>query len=130
MNLIERLLVRVSGLETLADEIAKVYSNMVFCVFCPEFLQFCMDHYVDPDTKRIGISVRRLADLAGVSAKAISNWLKRKEDGSFIHPDRDAKLKLGKTFGLIFVDDWTETVTNDLVMQIVKAQHPYAVSVR
>lgn len=122
MNLIERLIEMRSNLDCFQEATKEVYSQMVFVVFTPEFLKFCMDHYVDPDTKRIGISVRRLADLTGVSTKSVSNWLAGDK-----RPDEDGRLKLGRCFGFIFVHDWTNTLNNDLVMQIIKAQHPYAV---
>lgn len=119
--------VKKKKLKEFSGRLAKEYSEVVFAVFEPEFIKECMRHWADPDTLKIGLSVRRFAQLTGISTRTLQNYITRDEYGCFRYPDNESLLKIGKFLGVIFVSDWSGTVSNDTVLQVIKAQHPFKV---
>lgn len=80
-----------------------------------DFLKELIAATADPDTGKVPISQEKLAKLAGVSQKTISNLLDPSRD-----PAWSSVQKVGEALGLHFVADFNNSINNQVVLEAVK----------
>lgn len=99
--------------------------TLIYARFTPEFLTECLKYWVDPDTRRVGLSDDRFAQLCQLSRRTVYNYINPDKDGKYRYPDNEALMKMGRFLGVHFVADWSGQVNNDNVLQLIKAQHAF-----
>lgn len=97
--------------------------DLIYARFEPAFLLECLEYLVDPETKEVGLSLGKFADLCGLSPRTIYNYLHEDAKGEFRKPEFEALKKMGKFMKVHFVADWSEKVDNEDYLALLKAQH-------
>jgi len=91
-------------------------SKVILARWEREFLEKLIEATADPDTGKRPISQDKIAKIAGVSQKTVSNLLDPEKD-----PRWSSVQKVGKGLGIHFVADYSQSINNDAVLaEIVK----------
>ncbi|MBT9547653.1 MAG: helix-turn-helix transcriptional regulator [Candidatus Sericytochromatia bacterium] len=91
-------------------------SKVILARWEREFLERLINETADPDTGKKPISQDRIAEIAGVSQKTISNLLNPSKD-----PRWSSVQKVGESFGIHFVADYSFSINNEAVLaEVIK----------
>lgn len=80
------------------------------------FLAELMAFWPDKEKGKTGLTQARLAQLCGLSQRGIAYYMSGER-----YPDSDALRKLGKFFGIHFVEDWDQTINLKDLLDKLKA---------
>lgn len=90
-------------------------SNVLLAKWDRDFLKELIAVTADPDTHKAPISQDKLAKIAKVSQKTISNLLDPKRD-----PAWSSVQKVGEALGVHFVADFNDSINNQTVLDAIK----------
>lgn len=114
-------------LDMLSAVIAQETEEMILVRYESGVLGELLKIVADPETGKVGIGQVRFSELCKKAAedlgyspkfsqKTISNYI-----NGVYSPDDEAQSVMGKVLGVSFVSDWSKSINNEHVLQMLKA---------
>ena len=105
----------------IASRSTKETEELILARYEREFLLELMNIWPDREKNVVGLTQLRLATLTGISLRSIASYCNKKDP---VQPDRNSLNKLGKFFGIHWVEDYDNSINMTDLLERIKAFIP------